>query len=92
MDMKSNTLQMYIRFFIISPPSFWLEADTQSKYPYILYKRKKYKTPLKKIKKLEIISSFYHLIGLILFFIKKLFVLEKGLLPKNPFLAEKGDG
>ena len=51
MDMKSNTLQMYIRFFIISPPSFWLEADTQSKYPYILYNRKIYKTPPKKNKK-----------------------------------------
>ena len=45
--------------------------------------------------KQKIILVFYfisQLIGFIPLLIKKLFVLEKGLLPKNPLQAENGDG
>ena len=37
-------------------------------------------------------KTYHQLIGFLLFLIRKSFVLEKGLLPKNPFLAENGDG
>lgn len=43
-----------------------------------------------------IIASYYHFIfqstGFSPHFIKKLLVFEKGLLPKKPLYAEKGDG